>query len=59
MMDVNSLSQLITGIGFPAACCVVLFMQNSKFQKTLTDISVTMAQITDRLSDIENKIGDK
>ena len=59
MIDTNSISQLITGIGFPAACCVVLFIQNSKFQKTLTDISVTMAQITDRLTDIENKIGDK
>lgn len=58
-MDVNEISQLITGIGFPAFCCVVLFLQNSKFQKTLTDISVTMAQITDRLADIENKLGEK
>ena len=36
-MDVNAITELITGVGFPIACCVVLFKQNSELQKVLTN----------------------
>lgn len=46
--------QLISNVGFPIACCIVLFMQQNKLTVTLHDISNTMAVMSARLDDIEN-----
>lgn len=52
---------LITNVGFPIACCVVLFMQNGKLTKTLSDLNTTMQVVNTRLDNIEDalKIGGK
>lgn len=48
--------QLISNVGFPIACCIVLFMQQNKLTVTLHDISYTMAVMSARLDDIENSL---
>lgn len=48
--------QLISNVGFPIACCIVLFMQQNKLTVTLHDISNTMAVMSARLDDIENAL---
>ena len=48
--------QLISNVGFPIACCIVLFMQQNKLTVTLHDISNTMAVMSARLDDIENAV---
>ena len=48
--------QLISNVGFPIACCIVLFMQQNKLTITLHDISSTMAIMSARLDDIENAV---
>ena len=55
-MDLNALVDIISQVGFPIACCVILFKQNSDLQKTLNDISTTMTVLSERIKDIENKI---
>ena len=55
-MDLNALVDIISQVGFPIACCVILFKQNSDLQKTLNDISTTMTVLSERITDIENKI---
>lgn len=47
---------LITQVGFPIACCTVLFIQNNEMQKTLSQLSTTLALLADRLLDIEAKM---
>lgn len=46
--------QLISNVGFPIACCIVLFMQQNKLTVTLHDISNTMNLMSARLDDIED-----
>lgn len=47
---------LISNVGFPIACCIVLFMQQNKLSNTLADLTVTLNGINQRLDNIENKI---
>ena len=48
--------QLISNVGFPIACCIILFMQQNKLTATLHDISSTMSVMSARLDDIENSV---
>lgn len=48
--------QLISNVGFPIACCIILFMQQNKLTNTLHDISSTMSLMSARLDDIENAV---
>ena len=48
--------QLISNVGFPIACCIILFMQQNKLTNTLHDISSTMSVMSARLDDIENSV---
>ena len=48
--------QLISNVGFPIACCIILFMQQNKLTQTLHDISSTMSVMSARLDDIENAV---
>lgn len=55
-MDIiNVIAELVTKVGFPIACCCVLFTQNNKLQDTLKDISVTMQKMADEISDLDRK----
>lgn len=54
-MDVNMITELLTGVGFPIACCVVLFKQNSELQTVLKDLSNTLTSLNDRVGRIESK----
>ena len=54
--------KLITEVGFPIACCVVLFVQQGKLTKTIGDLNGTLQVINARLDNIEDSIkkaGDK
>lgn len=50
------LIQLISNVGFPIACCIVLFMQQNKLTNTLHEISSTMSVMKTRLDDIEDAV---
>lgn len=54
-MDINTVSQLISGVGFPIACCIVLFKQNGDLQHTLTEISNTLQLLSERIKNLEDK----
>lgn len=48
--------QLISNVGFPIACCIILFMQQNRLTNTLHDISLTMSVMSARLDDIKNAV---
>lgn len=52
----ESIVQLISNVGFPIACCIVLFMQQNKLTTTLNEISTTMKLIQSRQDDIEDLV---
>ena len=47
---------IISNVGFPIACCIILFNQQNKLTNTLHEISNTMTKITLRLDDIEEAV---
>ena len=55
-MEIESIVSIISSVGFPIFACIIMFKQNSDLQKTLNDISVTMALLTERIKDVETKI---
>jgi hypothetical protein len=60
IMDIIQIvSELVTKVGFPIACCIVLFNQNSNLQKVLGEIQVTMQKMVDELEDLGDKRNDK
>ena len=54
-MDVNTITQFVSGVGFPIVCCAVLFKQNGELQKTLTEISNTLQTLSERIRNLESK----
>lgn len=57
MEIINVISELVTKVGFPIACCCVLFNQNSNLQKVLGEIQVTMQKMVDELDRLTDKKG--
>lgn len=58
-MDINTITQIVSTVGFPIAACCVMFYQNGKLQETLTQLSNTLAQMADRLKDVEDAVKNK
>ena len=54
---VEVLIKLISNLGFPIVCCIVLFVQNNNFSKALNELSTTLKLMNERLEDIEQKVG--
>lgn len=57
MDSIDVIVKLISNLGFPIACCVVLFIQNNSFSKALNELSTTLKLMNERLEDIEQKVG--
>ena len=58
-MDLIQMTQLISNVGFPIACCCVMFYQNSKLQQTLQEITVTMQSLVTKVNEIEYNLKEK
>ena len=55
-MDViEALTTLITNVGFPIACCIVLFLQNNKQRESMDELKITI----EKNSTILDKVFDK
>ena len=54
-MDVNTITQLVSGVGFSIVCCAVLLKQNGELQQTLTEISNTLQTLSERIRNLEAK----
>lgn len=55
-MDITSVTQLVTTVGFPIACCCVMFWQNSQLQETLTSMTASLELMNERLAKIEEVV---
>ena len=55
---IEEITQIISNVGFPIACCVVLFINNSRFNETLNNLNITLKEISTRIENIEGKIND-
>jgi uncharacterized protein YoxC len=53
-MEIEAITQLITTVGFPIACCIVMFKQNNTLQETLKEISNTLTSMNERISQLEH-----
>jgi len=58
MEIIETITNLITNVGFPIACCIVLFRQNTKFTETIsanTDALNKLADKIERMDTNDNK----
>lgn len=58
MEIIETITNLITNVGFPIACCIVLFRQNNKFTETIsanTDALNKLADKIERMDTNDNK----
>jgi len=55
-MNLEVITNLIGSLGFPIACCCVMFHQNGKLQETLSELSRTLVSMNERLNDIEQSV---
>ena len=55
-MDVNTITQIVSSVGFPIAACCVMFYQNSKMQETLKDVSIAMQSLVVEINSIKDKL---
>ena len=55
MEFLDSITQLISSVGFPISACCVMFYQNNKLQDTLNEISKTMVIMNDRINGLEGE----
>ena len=46
----------ISNVGFPIACCIVMFNNNNKFTEALGNLNITLKEISTRIDSLENKI---
>lgn len=51
-MAINEITQIISTVGFPIACCCVMFYQNNKLQETLHEVSLAMQSLTTQIEDL-------
>ena len=50
----SDIVQMISSVGFPIVACLFMFKQNNDLQKTLNEISQTMALMNERIKNIED-----
>ena len=55
-MGIDEIKELITAVGFPICCCIVLFYNNSKFTETLNNLNVTLTNLVNRIENLEENI---
>lgn len=55
----EQITTLISTVGFPIACCVILFINNAKFTEVLSKINVSLTELCDRLERLEDDIENK
>ena len=46
---------MISNVGFPIGCCIVMFINNGKFTEVLNNLNVTLKEISTRMDNLENK----
>ena len=60
-MDTNTIVQLISGLGFPIACCIAMFWQNNKLNEShkeeTTKLNETINNNTIALNHLIDKLG--
>lgn len=58
-MDVSTITQLISSVGFPIVACIYMAISNEKLQKTLQDLTMTLNTMNERLKDVEDAVKNK
>lgn len=58
----DEITKLISNVGFPIACCFVLFKQNNQFSEILNKITCTLTNLNNQINDMKSesaKISDR
>lgn len=51
----DEIVNMISNVGFPIACCIVMFINNGKFTEALNNLNVTLKEISTRMDNLEDK----
>lgn len=46
-MDINTIMEFVSTVGFPIVCCTVLFVENDRLRSTIEDNTKAVISLTD------------
>lgn len=52
------LQEFLNNSGFPIFACCVMFYQQDKLTKTLTEVTKTLSSLTDKIENLEKEVRD-
>lgn len=55
-MEWSAIGDFVSSVGFPVACCIFLFVQNSKMQTTLVKFQETLRDIAEEIKELRSNI---
>ena len=66
-IGVNEIVNMITGVGFPIAMClIIMFFWNNQYTKTMSELRDTISRLTDVVADnnkalalLDQRLGDE
>lgn len=50
METIDIITQLITSVGFPITCCMIMFYQNNKLRETLEQNTIVLTKLEEKLN---------
>lgn len=57
-MDVNTIIEIVNGVGFPIACCCYLLWNNEKQRSTFSELSKALSELTKTVELMKNELFD-
>ena len=54
---IEVITKLIGSVGFPIACCIIMFIQNSKLRDTLNENTQVLKDLSNEIKGRTNKEG--
>lgn len=54
-MDVNEIGALISSVGFPIVACIALFLQSREQSKAITEMSLALQKLSDKIEQLIDK----
>ena len=51
-MDVNEIITMISTVGFPIAACIALFLQSREQNKSISDLSLALQKLSDKIEQL-------
>lgn len=54
-MNVNEIGTMISTVGFPIVACIALYLQSKEQNKSISDLSLALQKLSDKIEQLIDK----